>query len=94
MTTTTQRIPILVTVKEKAQIAKMATDAGMSMGEYLRRAAATYRGADDDALLESMIGQMLESTKQTSRAINEAVAFVQASNRRMDSVGRGRRKAT
>ena len=39
MTTTTQRIPVLVTTTEKLRIAKMAKDTGLSMGEFLRRAA-------------------------------------------------------
>ncbi len=83
MATVTERIPVLVTAKEKARIAKMAKNAGLSMGEYLRRAAASFHPSDDDQALEGMIDQMLKTTEQANRAIEEALAFVEASNRRI-----------
>jgi len=83
MATATQRIPVLVTAKEKASIARMARDAGLSMGEYLRRAAVSYHPSDDDKALEGMIEQVVKTTQQASRAIDEAVAFVEASNQRI-----------
>ena len=42
MAIVTERIPILVTAEQKARIARAAEAAGLSMGEYLRRAAAAY----------------------------------------------------
>ena len=48
MSTATERIPVLVTTREKGQIAKMAKDAGLSMGELLRRAASSYRTSEQD----------------------------------------------
>jgi hypothetical protein len=83
MATITERIPVLVTAKEKARIAKMAKDAGLSMGEYLRRAAASFHPSDDDQALEGMIDQMLKTTEQANRAIDEALAFVESSNKRI-----------
>ena len=41
MATATERIPVLVTAEEKEHIAKMAKSAGLSMGEFLRRADLT-----------------------------------------------------
>ena len=83
MATVTERIPVLVSVKEKHQIAKMAKEAGLSMGEYLRRAASSFRASGDDQVLEGMIEQMLKSTVQASAAIDDALTFVAASNRRI-----------
>ena len=83
MATATERIPILVSAKEKHQIAKMAKEAGLSMGEYLRRAASSFRPSDDDEILAGMIDQMLKTTARASAAIDEAVAFVAASNKRI-----------
>lgn len=83
MATATERIPVLVSAKEKNQIAKMAREAGVSMGEYLRRAAASFRPSDEDELLEGMIDQMLKTTAQASAAIDDALAFVDASNKRI-----------
>jgi hypothetical protein len=83
MATATERIPVLVTSAEKAQIAKMAKTAGLSMGEFLRRAAASFRPSEDEEMLERMIDQMNKTTTQASAAIDNALAFVDASNRRL-----------
>lgn len=83
MTTATARVPILMTAKEKARIVKRAKEAGLSMGEYLRRAAESFRPSEDDKALEAMIDQMLKATKRAEQAIDEALAFVEASNRRI-----------
>ena len=83
MSTANQRIPVLVTDKEKAQIAKKAKKAGLSMGEYLRRAAASYDTAEDEAALEAMIDQMLKATASAEAAIDDAIEFVEDSNQRI-----------
>jgi len=93
MTTATARVPVLMTAKEKAQIAKKAKEAGLSMGEYLRRAAQSYRPSEDDKALEAMIDQMLKATERTDQAIDEALAFVDASNRRIDTMESQRKVA-
>ena len=83
MANATERIPVLVTAHEKAVIAKRAKDADLSMGEFLRRAAASFRPNNDDQMLEGMIDQMVKTTAQASAAIDDALAFVEASNRRI-----------
>ena len=83
MTTATQRIPVLVTAAEKARIAKMAKGTGLSMGEFLRRAAASFSPSQDDAAIEGMIGQMLKTTKAANRALDDALAYVEQSNKRI-----------
>lgn len=93
MTTATARIPVLVTAKEKAQIARKAKSAGLSMGEYLRRAAQAFRPSDDDKTLESMIDQMLKATERADRAIDDALAFVEESNRRIAAMETERKAA-
>lgn len=88
MATATERIPVLVTATEKGQIAKMAKAAGLSMGEFLRRAAASFRPSEDDKMLEGMIDQMNKTTAQVNAAIDEALAFVDASNQRIAEMER------
>lgn len=83
MATATERIPVLVTAQEKALIAKMAQDAHLSMGEFLRRAASSFRPNEDETILEGMIEQMIKTTAQASAAIEDALAFVDASNERI-----------
>lgn len=83
MATATARIPVLVTSQEKAMISKLAQDAHLSVGEFLRRAAASYRPTEDDKMLEGMIAQMLKTTAQANAAIDDALAFVESSNERI-----------
>lgn len=83
MATATERIPVLVTAQEKAMIAKMAQDAHLSMGEFLRRAASSFRPDEDERVLEGMIDQMLKTTAQAGAAVDDALAFVEDSNRRI-----------
>lgn len=86
MATATERIPVLVTVQEKAVIAKMAKESDLSMGEFLRRAAATFRPDEDNKILEGMINQMIKSTAQANAAIDDALKFVEDSNKRIASM--------
>ncbi len=88
MPTATERIPVLVTPTEKGRIAKMAKDAGLSMGELLRRAVSTYQSSEEDALLEGMITQMKKTCAQANAAIDEALAFVETSNKRIAAMER------
>jgi hypothetical protein len=88
MGTATERIPVLVTVAEKGKIAKTAKAAGLSMGEFLRRAAASFRPVEDEKALEGMMAQMNKTTAQASAAIDKALAFVEASNRRITMMER------
>ena len=88
MTAATQRIPVLVTPAEKEQIAKMARGAGLSMGEFLLREAMAFQPGEDEKLLESMIEQMSKTTTRAHLAIDEALASVAASNKRIDAMER------
>ncbi len=88
MAIATERIPVLVTAKEKSQISIMAKKSGISMGELLRRAASSYRPSEDDKTLEGMIDQMNKTTAQANAAIDKALAFVEASNIRIAAMER------
>jgi len=93
MATATERVPVLMPAKEKAQIAKRAKEAGLSVGEYLRRAAKSFRPSEDDKALEAMIDQMLKATERANRAIDDALAFVEASNKRIAALEAQRKAA-
>jgi len=86
MPAATTRIPVLVTPREKEEIARMAKAAGLSMGEYLRRAAASYRAADDEQMLDGMTEQMIKTTAAASDAIDDALKFVAASDERIETM--------
>lgn len=88
MATATERIPVLVTPTEKNRIARMAKNAGISMGELLRRGASSYSLSEDENILEGMIDQMNKTTAQAGVAIDKALAYVEASNKRIDVMER------
>jgi hypothetical protein len=83
MATTTERLPILVTKEQKARIAKRAKAAQLTMGEFLRRAADSYRPQEDEALLERLIKQVEKSTVEANEALDQAISFVAASEKRI-----------
>lgn len=83
MVATTERIPVLVTAQDKKRYKKMADAAGLPVGEFMRRAADAYDVSGDEKILEGMIEQMTKTTAQASAAIDDALAFVDASNQRI-----------
>jgi hypothetical protein len=84
MATVTERIPVLVTKEQKARIAEKAKAANLSMGEFVRRAVESYEPGEDEKLLEDLIEQVMRTTEEAARAMEEALAFVSASQQRMD----------
>lgn len=93
MTTATERIPVLVTPSEKQQINRSAKAAGVSMGEFLRRAASSYRPDDDEAALSGLLEQVNKTTASASAAIDRALSEVAASNRRIAALESNRTSA-
>ncbi|MEN8166712.1 MAG: hypothetical protein ABFR65_04440 [Pseudomonadota bacterium] len=83
MAAATERVPVLMTPAEKKRVVSKANKAGLTTGEYMRRAAEGYRPADDDKALEAMINEMNKATKSAEKAIDDALAFVAASNKRI-----------
>ena len=88
MATATERIPVLVTRAEKSRIAETARAAGLSMGEFLRRSAVAFIPAQNTEILDGMIDQMNRTTQQAGAAIDDAIAFVESSNRRIAAMER------
>jgi hypothetical protein len=93
MSVASARIPVLVTPRQKAVIEQKARAAGVSVGEYLRRAAESFTPNDDEKALAGMIDQVLKTTTQASRAIDDALAFVEASNHRIAAMEKNKKAA-
>jgi hypothetical protein len=83
MTTATERVSVLMTKAEKKRVVSKARKSGVSVGEYLRRAADGYRVEPDEQLLKAMIVQMNQATENAERAIDETLRFVEESNQRI-----------
>ena len=86
MAAATERVPVLMTPAEKKQVVSKANKAGLTTGEYMRRAAKGYRPADNDKALEAMINEMNKATQSAETAIDDALAFVVASNKRIEEM--------
>ncbi|MCU7849347.1 MAG: hypothetical protein KZQ89_15425 [Candidatus Thiodiazotropha sp. (ex Lucinoma kastoroae)] len=84
MATATERVQVLMTPAEKQRVVAKAQAQDMSVGEYLRQAAAGFRTDTDDQALEAMIDQMNQATANAEQAIDETLSFVAESNRRID----------
>jgi hypothetical protein len=84
MTTSTERIPVLVTPEQKARIAARAKAAKLPVGEFMRRAAESYSPNDADAAaLDGLLAQIGRTTARASRALDDAFRAVAASQRRI-----------
>lgn len=83
MSAATERIPVLVTKAQKQRLTARAKAAGVSTGEFLRRAGESYSPSEDEALLEGLLNQVVKSTRQAEKAIDDALAFVAASEKRL-----------
>jgi len=82
----TERIPVLVTKAQKAQIAMNAKAANLTMGEFMRRAVEAYQPGEDHALLEGLVGQVLKTTAHAMQSMEDALAFIAASQQRIDTM--------
>jgi hypothetical protein len=83
MSTATERIPVLVTKAQKQRLVAKAKEAGLTMGEYLRRAGEGYNPSEEEALLDGLLNQVVKSTLRAEKAMDEALAFVAASEKRL-----------
>lgn len=86
MATATERVSVLMTPAEKKLVVTQARKSGVSVGEYLRRAAKGYSADTDNQILEAMIEQMNQATKNAEKAIDEALSYVTESNRRIEKM--------
>jgi len=80
----TERIPVLVTPEQKARIAARAKAAKLPVGEFMRRAAESYSPHDaDEATLNGLLVQVTRTTERASKALDDALRAVAASQRRI-----------
>jgi len=92
MATMTERVPLLMTAIEKSKVASNAKKAGITISEYIRRAIESYKPREDDKVLEAMIDQMNKTTINTEKSIDDVLAFVAESNKRINAMEKIRQK--
>lgn len=83
MAAATERVPVLMTPAEKKRVVAKARRAGLKTSEFMRRAAEGFSPDEDDNALSAMIDEMNKATESAEKAIDETLAFVSASNKRI-----------
>lgn len=89
MATATERIVVQVTASQKKAIASTAKRYGLNVSELMRQAAQGYSPASDNRDMEALIARVNASTKEASDAIDDALAFVSESNKRIAAMEKG-----
>lgn len=78
-----ERIVVQATAKEKKAIAAKAKRLGLPISELMRRGAAAYESADSDEELGVLADAARAAAERAGAAIDSALDFVEASNRRI-----------
>lgn len=93
MAVATERIVVQVTPTQKKAISSTAKRLGLNVSELMRQAAQGFQPkSDDDADLGALIERVDQSTREANAALDEAFAFVQESNKRIEALSKGRRQ--
>lgn len=83
MAAAVERIVVQVTAVEKKAIASKAKRMGLPISELMRRGANGHEANGSDAELEAMADAALGAAERAGAAVDDALAFVEASNRRI-----------
>ena len=83
MAAAVERIVVQVTAVEKKAIASKAKRMGLPISELMRRGASGHEAAASDADLEAMADAALGAAERAGAAVDDALAFVEASNLRI-----------
>lgn len=93
MASATERVPVLMTPAEKRRVVSRAKKAGLTTGEYMRRAVDGYHPLDDEKL-EAMIKGMNKATLSAEKSIDSTLDFIAASNKRIAKMELKARRGT
>ena len=85
MAAAVERIVVQTTARDKRAIAAKAKKLSLPISELMRRGAFAYQTADSDEL-EAIADAAREAADRAGSAIDEALEFIAASNKRIDSM--------
>ena len=83
MAAAVERIVVQATAQDKKVITAKAKKLGLSIAELMRRGAFAYQSTEADEDLAALADSAKSATERASAAIDDALAFVAASNRRI-----------
>ena len=78
-----ERIVVQATTQDKAAFAAKARKLDMPLSELMRRGALAYQSSDTDAELGALAEAAKAAADQAGAAIDDALDFIDASNRRI-----------
>jgi hypothetical protein len=78
-----ERIVVQATSQEKRAIAAKAKKLGLPISELMRRGASAYSTTQSDEELGLLADAAKAAAERASRSIDEALDFIEASNRRI-----------
>jgi hypothetical protein len=81
VSTAIERIVVQTTPQQKQSISAKAARLGLPVSELMRRGAEAY--SPDDGELDTLAAEALASSERSIQAIDHALAFVDASNKRI-----------
>ena len=91
MAAATERIVVQVTTVQKRAIAQTAKRLGLNVSELMRQAAQGFTPSDDEEEILALVERVNASTKEASEALDDALAFVAESNRRIEAMAGSKR---
>lgn len=77
------RIVVQTTPNEKKAISAKAKKLGLPVSELMRRGAASYNSEQEDEELGALADAAMAAANRASDSIDEVMAFVEASNKRI-----------
>jgi uncharacterized protein (DUF1778 family) len=91
MAIATERIVVQVTPSQKKAISSTAKRLGLNMSELMRQAAQDFQPKQDRGDIAALLERVNTSTREANHALDEAMAFVSASNKRIETMSKGQR---
>jgi hypothetical protein len=88
MAAATERIVVQVTPTQKKAISTVARRLGLNVSELMRQAAQGFQPKSEDGDMDALIERVNVSTKEASDALDDALAFVQESNKRIEAMNK------
>jgi hypothetical protein len=86
MATAVERIVVQATAEDKEAIVAKATQLGLPISELMRRGAFAYRSGESETELAKLAESAKLAADRAGRAIDDALAFIEASNRRITAM--------
>lgn len=83
-----ERIVVQATPQEKKAIVAKAKKLGLPISELMRRGAVAYESAAADEELGQLADSAKAAADRATESIDDALAFVEASNRRIAAMER------